>query len=161
MSINLIPITEEGYDDLKKEIKYIKEIESPKATKAIASARLLGDLSENAEYHAAKEKQSRLLSRFKYLDNIFNKASIMTRSTQSDHVVFGSFVKVHNLETDTIVHYHIVGDYESDVKKNKISNKTPIAKALLGKKQDDIVIVELLERDIEIKILHISNKSMV
>ena len=159
-SNTLIPITAEGYEKLQKEMAYIKQVEAPKITQRISSARLLGDLSENAEYHSAKERQGHLLSRFKYLENIFMRASVITIPEKSDTVVFGMFVKVLNLNNDQVSQYRIVGDYESDVKQNMLSNKTPVARVLLGKRVGDIALVELVNNDIEFKILDISSKKM-
>lgn len=154
---NLIPITRFGYEALISEMKNIKDVEAPKVTKAIAAARLLGDLSENAEYHGAKEKQGQLLSRYKYLENIYNKASVIDVEDDLKSVVFGCYVRVFNFDADCEVEYQIVGDYENDPKKNMISNKTPIARALLGKKVGDVALVELVNRELEMKVLSIRN----
>lgn len=152
---DFIPITKFGYQKLINEMKYISEVEAPKVTKAIASARGLGDLSENGEYHAAKEKQSHLLSRYKYLSNIKQKAQIIDLFN-ANTVTFGCLVKVHNFEMNQDITYHIVGDYESDPKNHMLSNKTPIARALLGKKVGDIVSIILVAREIEFKVLEIT-----
>ncbi len=153
---DFIAITKEGYDILVKEMEKISKVEAPEITKQIAEARLLGDLSENAEYQSAKQKQSSLLSRYSYLENIKKKCNIIELPDVLTSVVFGTSVEVKNLDTDTITKYKIVGEYESVPSENKISNKTPIARALLGKKVNDTALVELRDRIISLKILSIS-----
>ncbi|MDR0329590.1 MAG: transcription elongation factor GreA, partial [Rickettsia sp.] len=110
------PITHKGFDSLEKEIKHLKHIERPKVIEAIATARDFGDLSENAEYHAAREKQSFIEGRILDLEDKIARAKVIDTSKLSgDTIKFGALVKLIDDETEEIVIYHIVGEYEADI----------------------------------------------
>lgn len=136
------PITQQGYDKLEQEIKQLKHVERPAIIEAIATAREFGDLSENAEYHAAREKQSFIEGRILDLEDKFSRAEIIdTSKLSTDSVKFGATVKVIDDDTEEESTYHIVGEYEADITKKRISTKSPLAKALIGKSVGDIVEV--------------------
>ena len=136
------PITQQGYDKLEQEIKQLKHVERPAIIEAIATAREFGDLSENAEYHAAREKQSFIEGRILDLEDKFSRAEIIdTSKLSTDSVKFGATVKVIDDDTEEESTYHIVGEYEADITKKRISTKSPLAKALIGKSIGDIVEV--------------------
>ena len=137
------PITSQGLEKIKKELKELKEIKRPKIVKAIAEARAHGDLKENAEYHAAKEEQSKIESRIIEINDLIARANVIdvTKLEKKDNVIFGSTVHLLNLENDEKKIYKIVGKDEADIKKNYIYFRSPIGKALIGKKKKDLVTV--------------------
>ena len=136
------PITQQGYDKLEQEIKQLKHVERHAIIEAIATAREFGDLSENAEYHAAREKQSFIEGRILDLEDKFSRAEIIdTYKLSTDSVKFGATVKVIDDDTEEESTYHIVGEYEADITKKRISTKSPLAKAIIGKSIGDIVEV--------------------
>jgi transcription elongation factor GreA len=130
-----IPMTQTGYTRLEKELKNLKTVERPAVIAAISEARAHGDLKENAEYHAAKEKQSFIEGRIQELEAVISRAEIIdVRAHASDHIKFGATVTVVDEETEETVKYQIVGDYEADIKRGLISTSAPIGRALIGKK---------------------------
>ena len=135
------PITVNGLNDLKKELIELKNVKRPKVVSAIAEARAHGDLKENAEYHAAREQQALIESRILELENLIAIANVIdvTKIEKSDKVIFGSTVKLINLENKEKKTYKIVGKDEADIKKNLIYFKSPIGKALIGKIKNDYV----------------------
>jgi len=136
------PITKEGYERLKKELENLERIERYKVIKAIEEARAHGDLSENAEYHAAKERQGHLEARIHYLQAKLANADVISCEDQScDRVVFGVRVKLTNIDTTEEVTYQLVGPDESDVQAGRISVTSPLGRALIGKNQGDEVEV--------------------
>ena len=137
------PITHQGLEKLKKELNGLKSFERPKIIQAIAEARAHGDLKENAEYHAAKEEQGKIESRILSINDVIARANIIdvTKLEKSDNVIFGSTVYLINLEKNEKNIYKIVGKDEADIKKKFIYFKSPIAKALIGKKKKDLVTV--------------------
>ncbi len=136
------PITVNGYAKLQEEIKHLKAVERPQVIKAIASARELGDLSENAEYHAAREKQGFLEGKIIDLEDKSARAEIIDISKISGNVVrFGAKVQLTDEETDENSAYSIVGDYEADISKGLISISSPIARGLIGKAQGESIEV--------------------
>ncbi len=136
------PITQQGYEKLEKEIKQLKYVERPAIIEAIATAREFGDLSENAEYHAAREKQSFIEGRILDLEGKFSRSEIIdTSKLSADSVKFGATVKLIDDDTEEESTYHIVGEYEADISKKRISTQSPLAKALIGKSIGDIVEV--------------------
>jgi transcription elongation factor GreA len=136
------PITKKGFDKLEQEIKSLKHVERPRIIEAIATARDFGDLSENAEYHAAREKQSFIEGRIIELEDKMARAEIIDISKLfGDSIKFGATVELIDDETEEQVIYHIVGEYEADIVKKRISIVSPIAKALIGKSVGDIVEV--------------------
>ena len=137
-----IPITNIGFKKLEDELKTLKSIERPSVIKSIAEAREHGDLSENAEYHAAKEKQSFIEGRIADLENKISRAEvIITKKLKSNKVIFGATVTLGEVGKKKQLVYQIVGTEEADVESGKISISSPLAKALLGKKVDDSVEV--------------------
>ena len=137
-----IPITNIGFEKLEEELKILKSIERPTVIKSIAEAREHGDLSENAEYHAAKEKQSFIEGRIADLENKISRAEvIITKKLKSNKVIFGATVTLGQVGKKKKLVYQIVGTEEADVESGKISISSPLARALLGKKIDDSVEV--------------------
>ena len=137
-----IPMTEDGQKRLIEELKILKTVERPLIVKAIADARSNGDLSENAEYHAAREKQSFIEGRVAEIEDIISKAEIIDVSLLSGSVVkFGASVTIINLEDKKESKYQLVGEFEADIESKKISVNSPIARALIGKKKGDYIEV--------------------
>ncbi|HNY64385.1 MAG TPA: transcription elongation factor GreA [Deltaproteobacteria bacterium] len=137
------PVTKEGYRALQDEIDRLKKVERPQIIRAIEEARGHGDLSENAEYIYAKERQSLIEGRIQDLENKLGNAEIIdTTRLPADRIVFGSKFILNNTETDEELVYQIVGVDESDISQGKISVESPMAKALIGKKLDDEVVVD-------------------
>ena len=133
------PITIQGLNQLKKELEELKNIKRPKIVEAIAEARGHGDLKENAEYHAAKEEQSKIEGRIIEINNLIAKANVIdvTKLEKKEIVVFGSTVSLINLENNQKKTYKIVGKDEADIKKNYIYFRSPIGRALIGKNKKD------------------------
>jgi|TARA_B100001741_G_scaffold269024_1_gene235904 transcription elongation factor GreA len=148
------PITISGLKKLKAELEELKNIKRPKIVSAIAEARSHGDLKENAEYHAAKEQQAQMESRVIAINDIIARANVIdvTKIENNGNVVFGSTVNLKDLETDQKIKYKIVGQDEADASKNLIYFQSPIGKALIGKKIEDLVSVKTPsgERNFEI-----------
>lgn len=137
------PMTANGYQSLKEELKQLKSVERPAISAAIEEARAHGDLSENAEYHAAKEKQGFIEGRIKEVESRLALAEVIDPSTLSGtKVVFGATVTVED-EDGTVSTYQIVGRDEADTKQGKISLTAPIARAMIGKTEGDVVEVRL------------------
>ncbi len=133
------PLTKVGYTALEAELKNLKAVERPNIIAAISEARAQGDLSENAEYSAAKEKQSFIEGRIQDLEAVLSRAQVIDVPTiKSDVIRFGATVIVADEDDDKERSYQIVGDYEADIEKNKISLSSPLAKALIGKEVGDI-----------------------
>jgi transcription elongation factor GreA len=150
-------ITKEGYSKLRDELKDLKYVQRPKVVTEIAKARAHGDLSENAEYDAAKEKQGHLEKRIAEVEHAIAKSKIIdTSELSTDRVTFGLRVTLYDVNKDEEVSYQIVGNYEADVKQNKISLSSPIAKALIGKRADDCVRVKVPSGIKEFEIIDIS-----
>ena len=137
-----LPITYQGFEKLEIELKNLKSVERPNVIKSIAEAREHGDLSENAEYHAAKEKQSFIEGRIADLENKISRAEVIdTKKLKSDKIIFGATVTLGDVESKKIIIYQIVGTEEADVENGKISISSPLARALLGKKVDETIEV--------------------
>ncbi|WP_026353748.1 transcription elongation factor GreA [Woodsholea maritima] len=138
--MNKIPMTVEGHQALDDELKHLKAVERPAVIAAISEAREHGDLSENAEYHAAKERQGYIEGRVQELEDKLARAQVIDVSKMSgDQVKFGATVTVIDEDTEEEASYKIVGDDESDVRSGKISLSSPIARALINKEVGDIV----------------------
>ena len=137
------PITSTGIEKIKKELEELKNIKRPKIIEAIAEARAHGDLKENAEYHAAKEEQAKIESRIIEINDLIARANIVdvTKLEKKDNVIFGSTVDLVDLESNQKKTYKIVGKDEADMTKNYIYFRSPIGKALIGKKKKDLVSV--------------------
>ena len=149
------PITVKGLENLKSELADLKNVQRPKVVEAIAEARSHGDLKENAEYHAAKEQQGLIEGRVLTINDLIARANIIdvTKIENNGKVIFGSTVKVQDLETDKEIAYRLVGQDEADISKNLIFFKSPIGKALIGKNKGDMISVNTPsgERNFEIK----------
>src|SRR5688572_6491298 len=138
MATERVPMTIEGYKQLEAELHRLKSVERPRIIQAIAEARSHGDLSENAEYHAAKEAQGLNEARVAELEDKISRAEIVDTSKLSGTTIkFGATVTLVDEDTDEKVKYKIVGDLEADVKNGKISISSPIARALIGKSKGD------------------------
>ena len=137
------PITSDGLIKIKKELEDLKNNNRPKIIQAIAEARAHGDLKENAEYHAAKEEQSKIEGRIVEINNSIATANVIdvTKLEKKDNVIFGSTVHLNDIENNQKKIYKIVGKDEADLKKNFIYFKSPIGRALIGKKKKDLVTV--------------------
>jgi transcription elongation factor GreA len=137
------PITSEGYTRLKEELEHLKLVQRPAVIEAIAEARGHGDLSENAEYDAAKDRQGHLEGRIRHLETKLATAEVIDISTLSgDRVMFGATVSLLDVESDKEVAYQIVGVDEADLEKGRISVRSPMARALIGKRPgDDVQLV--------------------
>ncbi|MGZ9096973.1 MAG: transcription elongation factor GreA [Micavibrio sp.] len=133
-----VPMTQQGFDKLEAELKNLKSNERPAVIQAIAEARAHGDLSENAEYHAARERQSFIEGRIKELDGVVSAANIIdVLSLSGGTVKFGATIVLFDEDSEEEVTYQIVGPYESDADHGKISTTAPLAKALIGKSIGD------------------------
>ncbi|HET6364610.1 MAG TPA: transcription elongation factor GreA [Nitrospirota bacterium] len=151
-----IPMTKEGYEKLKKDLDRIIKVERPKNIKDIEEARAHGDLSENAEYHAAKERQGHLDAKKRELEHKLSHAQIIDVSKlTNEKVVFGSTVTLADTESGAIKKYTLVGQEEADIKKGKISVQSPVGKALIGHKVGDIVAIKAPARTVEYEIQEI------
>mgnify|MGYP005998426999 CR=1 FL=1 len=137
------PITVSGLKSLKSELEDLKNIQRPKVVAAIAEARSHGDLKENAEYHAAKEQQGLIEGRVVTINDIIARANVIdvTKIENDGKVIFGSTVKVEDLETNKKISYRLVGQDEADIKKNFVFFRSPIGKAFIGKDKGDMVTV--------------------
>ena len=145
MEINMDkePITVSGLKDLKSELENLKNIQRPKIVEAIAEARSHGDLKENAEYHAAKEQQGLIEGRVVAINDIIARANVIdvTKIENDGKVIFGSTVKVQDLETNKKISYKLVGQDEADIKKNLVFFRSPIGKSFIGKDKGEMVTV--------------------
>ena len=141
--MNKTPMTVEGAERLRNELQDLKSVQRPRVIQAIAEARAHGDLRENAEYHAAKEQQSFIEGRIAELEEKLGSAEVIdvTRLNAGGKVVFGATVDLINEDTGEEVTYQIVGDLEADIKANRISVSSPIARALIGKEEGDVTTV--------------------
>lgn len=156
------PMTNYGYEKLCAELKNLKEVERPKIVVEIDVARSHGDLKENAEYHAAREKQAFIEARINELGLMLSQAQVIDPATlKHDKVSFGSSVKILNLDTDKEFVYTLVGSMESNPSRGLISVSSPIAKALMGKKQGDEVSIMLPSGENEFEILEVFYKEIV
>lgn len=151
------PITANGAQRLREQLKQLKKVDRPRITEAIAEARAHGDLSENAEYHAAREQQSFLEGRIASIENALADAQIIdvARLESNGKVVFGATIDLFNLHSEKEVTYQIVGEIEADIEKNLISITSPIARALIGREEGEVVEVNAPGGVIEYKILDV------
>lgn len=141
---NKVPMTKVGAEQLEEELDRLKRIERPKVIEAIAEARAHGDLKENAEYHAAREKQGFVEGRIQDIEGKLSNAQIIDISSieNTGKVIFGATLELINLDTDQTVIYQIVGEDEADIKAGKVSVSSPVARALVGKEEGDEVDVQ-------------------
>jgi transcription elongation factor GreA len=151
-----IPITKEGYEKLKQELDHIIKVERPRNIKDIEEARAHGDLSENAEFHAAKERQGHLDAKKRELEYKLTHAQIIDVSKLSNEkVVFGSTVTLVDTESGDMKKYTLIGQEEADLKKGRISIQSPVGKALIGHKVGDVVKVKTPAKTVEYEIQEI------
>lgn len=152
-----IPFTVYGISKLKKELAYLKSVERPQVIKDIAEARTHGDLSENAEYDAAKEKQSYVEGKINDLEHKLSMANIINPIdiNADGKIVFGATITIENCENNECLTYQIVGEYEADLKLKKISITSPVARGLIGKQKGDIVQINTPNGIIEYEILKV------
>ena len=136
-----IPMTRAGQAALDQELKALKTVERPSVIKAIAEARAHGDLSENAEYHAARERQSFVEGRIKEIEAILSRADVIDPTTLSGAIKFGTTVTLVDEDTDEEKTYQIVGETEADIEKGLLNIRSPLARALIGKDEGDSVDV--------------------
>lgn len=152
-----VPMTPEGYKKLKEELDRLLKVERPANIKAIAEARAHGDLSENAEYHAAKERQSFMEGRIQELQAKLAAAEVIDPAKiNQSKIAFGAKVKVADVEAEEEYEFTLVGPDETDVKSGKISITSPVGKALIGKEVGDVAVVKAPSRTIEYEILEIN-----
>lgn len=158
--MNRIPMTVQGEAALREELSRLKTVDRPKVIEAIADAREHGDLKENAEYHAAREQQGFIEGRIQEIEAKLSNAQVIDVQSMepTGKVIFGTTVNLIKMDDDSEVRYQIVGDDEADIKNGKISISSPIARALIGKDEGDIVSVQvpngIVEYEID-EVLHI------
>jgi transcription elongation factor GreA len=156
--MNQIPVTAEGSERLKAELKDLKYVKRPIVVEAIAVARDHGDLKENAEYHAAREEQGFMEGRIAELESVLGNAQTIdvTKLNKTGRVVFGCTVELMDIESDEEVTYQIVGNIEADIRLNRIAISSPIARAMIGKEKGDEVIVRAPSgnREYEVTAVH-------
>ncbi|MCA1776385.1 MAG: transcription elongation factor GreA [Loktanella sp.] len=153
-----IPLTRAGYQKLDAELKHLKTVERPAIIRAISEAREHGDLSENAEYHSAKEKQSFIEGRVKELEGVISLADVIDPTKMKGAVKFGATVNLVDEDTDEEKTFQIVGEYEADIEKGLLNIKSPLARALIGKDEGDSVEVRTPGGDKSYEILSIAYK---
>ena len=151
------PITVNGLKNLKSELEDLKNVQRPKVVEAIAEARSHGDLKENAEYHAAKEQQSLIEGRVVAINDIIARANVIdvTKIENDGKVIFGSTVKVKDLETNKNISYKLVGQDEANIKKDLVFFRSPIGKALIGKDKGEMIIVSTPSGERNFEILNV------
>ncbi len=156
-----IPLTAQGAKRLEEELVRYKTVERPAVIEAIAEARAQGDLSENAEYDAAKEKQGFIEGRIMELEAVLSQAQIINPADLDvgDRVVFGAHVTLEDLDTEAQVVYQIVGDMEADIRNNLISVSSPVGRALIGKHEGDVITVSAPAGDKEYEILSVEYRA--
>lgn len=154
------PMTKQGAEALEAELKHLKSVMRPQITQAIAEARELGDLKENAEYHAAREQQGMVEARIRDIEGRLGNAQVIDVATlpRTGKVFFGTTVEIVNVDNDETVSYQIVGDDEADIKVGKISVSSPIARALIGKEEGDVVAVKTPGGVVEYEIVEVAHK---
>jgi len=158
--MNKFPMTPAGEQQLRAELERLKTVERPRIINAIAEARAHGDLKENAEYHAAREQQGFAEGRIKDIEAKLSNSQVIdvTSITNTGKVIFGVTVELENLDTEETVSYQIVGDDESDIKARKISVMSPIARALIGKMEGDVVTITTPGGQVEYEIIKVEHK---
>ena len=151
------PLTAKGAEKIREQLTRLKSVDRPRIIQEIAEARAHGDLSENAEYHAAREQQSFIEGRIASLESIIADAQIIdvTNIDAEGRIVFGATVDLLNLDNDQKVTYQIVGEEEADIEQGRISISSPIARALIGKEKDDIVEVNAPGGVVEYEVIDI------
>ena len=157
--MSTVPMTVAGEAALRAELEQLKKVDRPRITRAIAEAREHGDLKENAEYHAAREQQSFAEGRIMEIESKLAEAQVIdvTKISRTGKVIFGTTVDLINVETDAAMRYQIVGEDEAEVKSNKISVASPIARALVGREEGDVVVVRAPGGDVEYEISQVQH----
>ncbi|MCD6048418.1 MAG: transcription elongation factor GreA [Gammaproteobacteria bacterium] len=152
-----IPMTLQGAEKLKNELAHLKSVERPAIIQAISEARAHGDLKENAEYHAAKEKQSFIEGRIQEIEAKISNAQIIdiSKIPNEGKVIFGAVVTLSNLDSGETVSYQIVGDDEADIKAKKLSYNAPIARAMVGKSEGDTISAQTPAGEVEYEIMEV------
>ncbi|WGI25762.1 transcription elongation factor GreA [Halomonas alkaliantarctica] len=152
--MNKVPMTVAGERSLREELDHLKSEARPQVIAAIAEAREHGDLKENAEYHAAREQQGFIEGRIQEIESKLSVAQVIdvTKLPKTGKVIFGVTVSLMNLDTDAEVTYRIVGEDEADIKSGRISVTSPIARALIGKEEGDVVVVKTPGGDVEYEV---------
>ncbi|OKP04572.1 transcription elongation factor GreA [Xenorhabdus eapokensis] len=152
-----IPMTVRGADKLREELEHLKNVRRPQIIAAIAEAREHGDLKENAEYHAAREQQGFCEGRIQEIEAKLSNAQVIdvTKITNNGRVIFGATVTVLNLDSDEEQTYRIVGDDEANIKENLLSVNSPIARGLVGKEVDDVVVISTPGGQVEFEVLNV------
>lgn len=152
-------MTVAGAKALEEELKYLKNERRPELSKAIGEARELGDLKENAEYHAAREQQGMVEARIRDIEAKLSNSHVIDITTipTTGKVIFGVTVELINTETDESTIYQIVGDDEADIKQGKISVSSPIARAIIGKEEGDVVVVRIPSGEVEYEIAEVKH----
>jgi len=155
--MNKIPITKQGAEKLQEELTELKQVARPRIIKAIATAREHGDLKENAEYHAAREQQSFAEGRIQEIEGKLSNAQIIdvASMTATGKIIFGATVELIDLADDSEKTYHIVGEDEADIKIGKININSPIARALIGKEEGDVVDIKTPGGDKELEVVSV------
>lgn len=154
-----VPMTPEGLQKIKDELKDIKAVQRPQNVRDIEEARAHGDLKENAEYHAAKEKQGHIQGRLELLEDYLARAEVIDpKKINEEKVVFGATVTLLDVETDEEVTYQIVGSMESDIKEGKISIEAPLAKLMIGKYAGDEIVFKNAKGSKEYEVVKIEYK---
>lgn len=157
MAENIITITEEGYKKLQEELEYLRTVKRNEVRESVKVARSFGDLSENAEYDAARNEQAQVEAQIAELEDKLSRMRVVAdHEVTTDRVNVGARVKIHNISFDEDVEYYLVGSTEADPFENKISDSSPIGKAIIGAKVGDTVTVRLAKGDMQIVILEIS-----
>ena len=153
------PMTKAGAQALEDELRHLKTVMRPQITEAIAEARELGDLKENAEYHAAREQQGMVEARISDIEGRLAAAQVIDVTTipYSGKVIFGTTVTIANVDSDEEVKYQIVGEDEAEIKEGKISVTSPIARALIGKEEGEIVAVRTPSGVVEYEIIEVQH----
>lgn len=161
MANETFPMTPGGQKRLRAEVRKIKEVDRPDNVREIESALEHGDLRENAEYHAAKERQGTLDARLRYLEYRLGNAKVIDpTSIETEKVAFGATVRVLDLDTDVEATYVIVGEDEADADQGRISITAPVARALLGKESGDDVTLKLPKGDRELEVVSVEYKAL-
>lgn len=152
--MNRIPMTVQGEKALREELVLLKTVKRPQVIESISDAREHGDLKENAEYHAAREQQSFIEGRIQEVESKLSNSQVIDvlAIPNTGKVIFGTTVSLINVDTEANVRYHIVGDDEADIKAGKISISSPIARAIIGKEEGDVVGVKVPDGIIEYEI---------
>ena len=150
------PVTKKGYELLKKELKQLINTDRPAVVNSISTAREHGDLKENAEYHAAKEQQGFIEGRIQELNSKLANANVIDiEKLTGNKVLFGATVTFEDIDTEEVSNYQLVGEDESDIKQNKISISSPIARALIGRSAGETLTIPIPKGKIEIEILKV------